>query len=131
MLFPIIPSRTHGILDYIYVIVVIAVLWIYNFSVYTYAPWIMLIAGICIIIFSMLTRYERGYLGLISMRAHLWLDLLVGVLLIAAPYFLKFEHNAALPHWVMGVILILSALLTKPFATSYPAAGPTPDNPHR
>lgn len=131
MLFPIIPTRIHGILDYVYAIVLIAMPWIYGFSIYTYAPWIMLITGVCVIIFSLLTRYEKGYVGLISMRMHLWLDILIGVLLIAGPYLLNFDHYVTLPHRVMGAIAIIVALLTKTAVTSAPTPRLTPERPRK
>ncbi|HEX2845105.1 MAG TPA: hypothetical protein VHN59_01055 [Chitinophagaceae bacterium] len=123
MLFPLISTRIHGLLDYVYAIALIAVLWISDFSIYTDAPWVMLVAEICIVIFSLLTRYEKGYVRVIPMRIHLWLDILVGVLLITAPYMLNFERNAKLPYGVMGVLIILLALLTKPVVSSTSAYG--------
>ncbi|MGN6292902.1 MAG: SPW repeat domain-containing protein [Chitinophagaceae bacterium] len=123
MLFPLISTRIHGLLDYVYAIALIAVLWICDFSIYTDAPWVMLVAEICIVIFSLLTRYEKGYVRVIPMRIHLWLDILVGILLITTPYMLDFERNAKLPYAVMGGLIILLALLTKPAVSSTSAYG--------
>jgi len=118
-------------LDYIYAIALIAVLWVCDLSVYTDAPWVMLIAEFCIVIFSLLTRYEKGYVRLISMRTHLWLDMLVGILLITTPYLLNFEQNAKLPSQVMGMLIILLALLTKPTVSSMSSRSSTPQNLHK
>ncbi|MBN8879997.1 MAG: hypothetical protein J0I32_20800 [Sphingobacteriales bacterium] len=123
MLFPLISTRIHGLLDYIYAIALIVVLWVNNFSIYTDAPWVMLVAEICIVIFSLLTKYEKGYIRLISMKIHLWLDILVGALLIMTPYLLNFEQDAKLPYTVMGALIILLALLTKPAVSSTSAYG--------
>ena len=120
MLYPLIPTKVHGILDYVYAAILIILPWVFGFSIYTYAPWVMMVIGVCIIIFSLLTRYESGYVGLISMRMHLWLDILAGVILIAAPSFLNFEHYITLPHQIMGAIAIVVALLSNPKASSSP-----------
>lgn len=117
MLLSIIPSRVHAVLDYLVAAVFILLPWIIGYSNYSYGPWVMMGAGVVIIIYSLMTRYEGGYVGLISMRTHLIFDFALGLFLIVSPFLLNFEHRLYTPHIIGGVFSICAAVLTNPHTT--------------
>jgi hypothetical protein len=112
MLLPIVPTKVHGIIDYIGGVVLVALPWVLGISQYSFAPWAFVILGIISILYSLMTRYEAGYVSLITMRMHLWLDVLVGFLLIVSPWAMDFAGYVYMPHVVTGSIIIVLALLT-------------------
>ena len=113
MLLPLIPTKLHGIIDYTASVILIALPWLLGFSQYSFAPWAFVMLGIISILYSLVTRYEAGYVGLVSMRTHLWLDILVGVLFIISPWAMDFTNYVYMPHVITGSIIIGLALLTK------------------
>ena len=114
-------------MDYLYGIVLIALPWSLGFSQYSGALWVMFMLGIVTIIFSLLTRYEMGYVGLISMKKHLWFDLLMGIFLLASPWLLGFADHVYLPHVVMGSISVVVALISSQNPTTTNGPQLTPD----
>lgn len=112
MLLPLIPTKLHGIIDYLASVTLIALPWLLGFTQYSFAPWAFVILGIGGILYSLVTRYEAGYVGLISMRTHLWLDILVGALLIISPWAMDHADYVYRPHVITGCIIIGLALLT-------------------
>lgn len=127
MLLPIIPTKIHGIIDYAAGVIFIALPWILGFSQYSFAPWAFVMLGIISIVYSLLTRYETGYVSLISMRMHLWIDILAGFLLIISPWAMDFAQYVYLPHVIVGSIIIVIALLTSTVPTY--SHGPRLNNP--
>ena len=118
MLLPIIPTKVHGVMDYIGGAALVALPWILGVSQYSSTTWIFVILGIGSIIYSLFTRYESGYVGLLSMRTHLWLDLFVGLFLIASPLNItEFDWRIYNIHLVPGIIIIILALCTSKKAT--------------
>jgi hypothetical protein len=113
MLLPLIPTKVHGVIDYIASVLLIILPWTIGLSQYTMAPWIMVIIGIGGIIYSLFTRYELGYVGLMSMRMHLWFDILSGFILIVSPWVFDFTFETYRPHVICGSIIIGLALLTQ------------------
>lgn len=113
MILPIIPTKIHGVLDYIYGLALIALPWALGFSQYSGALWVMFMFGIVTIVFSLMTRYEMGFVGLISMRMHLLFDLAMGIFLIASPWLLNFASHVYVPHVVMGAISVVVALTSR------------------
>ena len=114
-------------MDYLYGAVLIALPWALGFSQYSGALWVMFMLGIITIIFSLLTRYEMGYVGLISMRKHLWFDLLMGIFLLASPWLLGFASHVYMPHVVMGGISVVVALISSPSPAKVHGPVLTPD----
>src|SRR5688572_946699 len=127
MLISIIPTKIHGVVDYVGGAALVALPWILGISQYSSTTWIFSILGIISIIYSLFTRYESGYVGLISMRTHLWLDILVGLLLIASPLNITgFDWRMYNVHLIPGIIIIVLAFCTskKPAGTHGPKLYP-------
>ncbi|MBA2423390.1 MAG: hypothetical protein H0V61_09250 [Chitinophagales bacterium] len=112
-----IPTKIHGILDYVVGILLIAAPWLFGFAFGGAEMYVPVALGISAIVYSLFTNYELGALRLIPMTTHLWLDLLSGIFLAASPWLLNFHDKVYLPHLLAGVTEIVVSLLTqrKPF----------------
>jgi hypothetical protein len=59
-----------------------------------------------------MTNYEFGLSKSISMRTHLMLDLMSGILLAASPWLFGFSDYVYLPHLLVGLFEIAASLMT-------------------
>jgi hypothetical protein len=80
------------------------------------AYWTMTMLGVAVLLYSILTRYELGLVKVIPMMGHLVLDLLGGLLLVAAPFFLFDDPSARLWYIILGLLEIGAAL----FSSNHP-----------
>lgn len=111
-----ISTKVHGILDYSVAFLLI-VPWIMK---YRGDAWLVpSLAGLAILIYSMMTNYELGMMKLISMRTHLMLDVAIGILLAASPWVFGFAERINLPHLAAGLLEIVVALLTRHASAAY------------
>jgi hypothetical protein len=110
-----IPTRIHGVLDYLFGIVLILSPWLFHFGVGRNgsAVWLPVALGIVVIVYSLGTRYELGLMPGLEMTTHLILDVVAGVILIVSPWVLRFDDRVWLPHVAMGAIAVVVALLTQ------------------
>jgi hypothetical protein len=108
-----IPTRVHGILDYLMGLLLIAAPWILDFADGGAAQWVPVILGAGVILYSLLTRYELGVVKAISMPVHLGLDVMGGIFLAASPWLFGFADFIWWPHVVFGVLEIVVGLTTK------------------
>ena len=108
-----IKTRTHGYLDYLMGVILIAAPWLFNFDRGEAETWVPVVLGAGVIIFSLLTDYELGVSPTISMRTHLMLDLAGGILLAASPWIFGFADYVWAPHLVFGILEIGASVFTK------------------
>src|SRR3954471_7364545 len=118
----VINTKTHGYLDYIMGVVLIASPWMFNFARNGAETWVPVILGIATILYSLFTNYELGVSRMISMRTHLVLDTVSGLLLAASPWLFGFADYVWQPHLILGIIELGAVLMTR----SQPAAKQTP-----
>lgn len=108
-----VPTWLHGYFDYIGGVSLLAAPFIFGFFHVGGAAVILpMVLGIGLILYSLLTNYERGIPGLkyIPMPVHLILDFLASALLAASPFLFGFINqppNVWLPHVVAGIVVIL------------------------
>jgi hypothetical protein len=107
-------------LDYIMGALLIAAPWLFDFDRGGAETWVPVILGAGAIIYSLMTDYELGATRGISMKTHLTLDLMSGVLLAASPWIFGFADYVYMPHLILGILEIGAALMTK----TQPAYGP-------
>jgi hypothetical protein len=108
-----ISSKIHGILDYLFGILLIVLPTILGFD-RGISEWVMIILGITTIVYSLITNYELSLARLISLRIHLGLDYLFGVVLLFSPWLLGFSDRVYLPHVIMGIIELAVVHLSNP-----------------
>lgn len=100
-------------MDYIVGAWLIAMPWVLGFNNNGAATWVPVINGIAAFIYSLLTDYEMGIARAISMRTHLTIDLLSGIVLAASPWIFGFANDVFVAHLVMGIFEIGASLMTK------------------
>jgi hypothetical protein len=108
-----IPTRIHGIIDYVLGIILIISPWLFRFHGGGAKQWVPIVLGIILIAYSLITDYELGAVHAIPMPAHLVLDVIGGVILIISPWIFGFHSTVWVPHVVLGIIEIISAILTQ------------------
>ena len=108
-----IPTRVHGIIDYIVGLLLIAAPFLFGFADGTAAQWVPIILGLSALVYSLLTKYELSAAKIIPMPVHLGLDVASGLLLAASPWLFGFSERVWLPHVVVGVAEIIIPLLTQ------------------
>ena len=118
----IIGTKTHGYLDYIMGILLIASPWIFDFDRGGAETWVPVILGAGMILYSLFTDYELGMSRQISMRTHLTLDMAGGALLAVSPWLFGFADYVYVPHLVLGILEIGAALMTKTHPSNEKAA---------
>ena len=98
-----IPTRVHGVLDYLTAGVLIAAPSMLGLRKNGMQTWLPVAVGVGTIGYSLLTDYELGLLKIIPMPAHLALDAANGALLAAAPWLFGFAEEVSAPHLGLGL----------------------------
>lgn len=110
----VIPTRIHGILDYLMGALLIVAPWLFGFADEGGAGrWVPVVLGAGVILDSLVTRYELGLAGLIPMAVHLGLDAGGGLLLASSPWLFGFADRVWVPHVAFGLLEVGAALLTR------------------
>lgn len=111
------PTKVHGILDYLVGIALILAPMIFQFSdVGGAAVFIPRFLGAVLIIYSLLTNYEWGVFKVIAMPYHLTVDFLAAAFLALSPFLFGFQDkglNVWLPHTVAGIVVLLVVLVSQ------------------
>jgi branched-subunit amino acid transport protein len=112
-----IPTRIHGILDYLYAIALFCAPFLFWTTDRSWDLWIPMLVASVVILYSILTRYEWGGISLISMKSHLRLDLIIGIFMVAAPWIFGFSDRAWRPFLIFGLLAIILSFITKKTTT--------------
>ena len=106
------PTRIHGMLDYLLGALLIASPWLFGFADHAAARWVPVVLGAGVLLYSLFTDYELGAVRKLQMPAHLLLDATGGVLLAVSPWLLGFDERVWMPHVVFGLIEAATAAVT-------------------
>jgi hypothetical protein len=101
--------KAHGIMDYLFALIVGASPWIFGFAHEPAAPQIALACGIVTAMYSLLTNYEMGLVPLIPFAGHRFFDFIVAIALAGSSWHFKMRGTAAVVFTVLGVIGIIAA----------------------
>lgn len=124
-----IPTRFHGILDYIVGIFMIIAPWVLDFSDNDAATWAIVIAGVLVLLQTIMTDFEVGLIRRIPMKSHLTMDFILGLALAVSPWVLNFDERVYMPHLIIGVFSMLASLTTHRVPShSYKAEHTSPDH---
>jgi hypothetical protein len=108
----VIPTRVHAVFDHTVSLLLIVAPWLFDFARGGPETWVPVLLGVAGIGYSLLTDYERGLVRLIPMPIHLLLDILLGVVLVVAPWLFGFAKYVWAPHTIFGLLAIALALTT-------------------
>jgi hypothetical protein len=109
----VIPTRIHGVIDYLTGVLLIAAPWLFGFADGGAAQWVPIILGLMVILQSLVTDYELGVAHWLAMPMHLVLDGLSGALLVVSPWLFGFADEVWVPHVVIGLFEIVMSLVTR------------------
>ena len=108
-----IPTRVHGVLDYLTAGVLIVAPSILSMRQNGMQKWLPVALGVGTIGYSLLTDYELGLFKIIPMPAHLALDAANGALLAASPWLFGFAEEVSAPHLGLGLFEIGAAAFSQ------------------
>jgi hypothetical protein len=106
------PTRIHGMLDYLLGALLIVSPWLFGFADVPAARWVPVALGAGVLLYSLLTDYELGAVRKLQMPVHLMLDALGGILLAVSPWMLGFDERVWMPHVVLGLVQVATAAVT-------------------
>ncbi|WP_152049886.1 SPW repeat domain-containing protein [Tautonia marina] len=106
-------TRSHGVLDYLVGASLILMPWLLGFTVGGAETWVPVLVGAIVIIYSLMTDYEAGCVGTLTMPTHMAFDAAAGVFLAASPWLFGFAGIVWLPHVVVGLLSIVVATSTR------------------
>lgn len=110
-------TRFHGTLDYLIGALLILSPWLIGFAGDHISTWILVAAGAAVILYSLLTDYELGFIPEMSTRTHLILDGVVGTLLAISPWLFNFDELIYMPHLIFGLALMVVSVSTQTVPT--------------
>ena len=108
-----IPTRVHGVIDYIWGLLVGTSPWVLGFVDNRPAAYVAWIFGVGAILYSLATNYELGLLPIIAMPVHLILDVAAGAILAVSPWIFGFADRVFWPHLIFGLFSVLAGLTTR------------------
>lgn len=103
-------TRVHGYMDYMMGLLLLLLPVFANFP--SSANTLLVILGAGTIVYSLITDYETSLLKILSMKTHLMIDLMAGILLIVSPWLFGFADEVIWPFIVLGAIEIGASLAT-------------------
>ena len=106
------PTRDHGVIDYIWGVVLLVTPYLLGFADWSAAHWILILFGLGAILYSLFTDFEVGLVRMIPMPLHLMVDGLGGILLAASPWLFGFADRVYLPHLLFGLFAAVASLIT-------------------
>lgn len=107
------PTRVHGVIDYLCGVALIAAPWAFGFATGGVAQWTAIVFGVGAIVYSLVTEYELGAIHLLPMPLHLVLDGAAGAILAASPWLLGFADQVFGPHLAFGLFSVAASLVTQ------------------
>lgn len=108
-----IPSYTHGIIDYAMSAALIAAPFILASNRKTSETMIPIMGGLSSTVSSIFTDYELGAKRMIPLKQHLNLDIALGAFMAVAPWLLGFKKKSAIPLSIIGAMEVATALMTE------------------
>jgi hypothetical protein len=117
-----VPAFVHGVIEYLAALLFIAAPFIFSFKE-DVATAVSLIVGVILLIIAASTAWRTGLISSIPVQAHVMLDYVLAIFLIAAPFILGFsgDGTAAAFFIVVGVIHLLLTIATRFVVDERPA----------
>ena len=119
-----IPTRVHGVLDYVHGAALLAAPELLRTKDEPRATLVSRLAGGGATVSTLMTDFELGAVKVIPVPAHLMLDAVSGALLAGAPWLLGYDKGGTrywLPHAFVGVAEVFAAAATKTEPSYYKA----------
>ena len=118
----VIPTRVHGMLDYLVGVLLIASPWIFGFADESgTAKWTFVVIGAAMLATSLMTNYELGAIHAIPMHIHLWADAAAGVVLALSPWIFGYANDAGVNGWLPALIIGVGEIGAAAMSNPWPA----------
>jgi len=110
-----IPLNLHAAIEPVAAIVIAAAPWLFGFSDVDDAKVVCIAVGVIILVAGAMTDWRLSLARVIPLRMHMATDLLLGAVLILAPFVLGFSDDGAATRFtvIAGALEILTALATR------------------
>lgn len=108
-----IPTRVHGLIDYVFGLALIVAPWAGGFAAGRAETWVPVAIGVLVIGQSLVTDYEWSASRVIPVPTHLWNDVGSGAFLAVSPWLFGFAGAVWLPHVVFGLLEVGLAACTE------------------
>jgi hypothetical protein len=122
-----VPAFVHGIVEYAAGILLIAAPFLFSFEEDA-ATAVAIAAGVLLLVIAASTAMSTGLIKSIPVPAHVMLDYVLAIALIAAPLALGFSHDGAATAFflVLGVAHLLLTIATRFIRDKRPRRRATP-----
>jgi hypothetical protein len=113
-----IPIKVHNIVDYVAAAALIVCPYIFGFSDVPAARDLFIVLGLALAAYSAVTQYRYSLAKVIPLGVHMFLDVVVGFVLMIGPY--SFNYRALISdgqtalHFILGLSLWALVALTRP-----------------
>lgn len=107
------PTRVHGIVDYVWGAALLASPWLLGFAEVPAAKWIAVVFGSGAILYSLVIAYELGLVPVLPMPLHLVLDGVAGFIPAITPWSFGFAGQVVWPFVLFGLFSVAASLVTK------------------
>ena len=109
-----IPAFVHGLVEYAAGVLFIAAPFLFAFDSDT-ATAVSIVAGVLVLIIAASTAMSTGLIKSIPVQAHVVLDYLLAILLIASPFLFAFTDDGTATAFfiVLGVVHLLMTIATR------------------
>jgi hypothetical protein len=104
-------TKAHGIVDYLLGIILLSSVHLFHYHDRS-AMMAADAAGVIVLLNTLLTAFEPGFLHLIPLRVHFAIDVVTGLLLASSPWLFGFERAVYKPHLVFGLAIAAVGVLS-------------------
>jgi SPW repeat len=106
--------RFHAMFEPLVAILLIVAPWLFGFDDVTSSTVVSIAVGVAMLVGGMATRWRFSLVKLIPLRVHFYWDLLLGAILIVAPFVLGDSDRGDATRFlvIVGVLELLTALGT-------------------
>jgi uncharacterized membrane protein (UPF0136 family) len=108
-----ISRKTHGILDYVFSVLFAASPWLFGFSDQPMAVELATISGVATALYSAVTNYEMGLIGLIPFSGHRFFDFLMALVVGGSMWHFNMKAPASIVFGILGVLFAFANILTR------------------
>ena len=117
-----VPAFVHGIIEYLVGVLFIAAPYLFGFEA-TRATTLSMVVGVVVLVVAAVSAGPTGLIDELPASAHVVIDLVLALFLIAAPFLLGFSEDGRATAFfiVTGVVHILVTIATR-FVPTEPGA---------
>lgn len=121
MSFRFITKQIHAyVIDYPVAIVLLVAPFLLNLGQSNpLAIWLSVVTGVAALLLPIFTNHPTGLIQVIPYPMHLWVDRLVGLVFLAAPFALGFSGLDAWYYWVLAIAVgLVTTVFNAPASTA-------------